>query len=66
MKAGDEDEKRYIPAATSYQARDGSCRNVSGTSAKTAQQLAARRAERGEGAGTGGCRHPGWYGEPDE
>ena len=44
-KAGDEDEKRYDSAVKSYEGEDGSCRKVSGATAKTTQQL-ARCAER--------------------
>ena len=48
MKAGDEDDdKRYNPAAKSYEDQDGSCRRVSGTSTKTTQQP-ARCTGRGE------------------
>ena len=46
-KAGDEDEKRYDSAVKSYDDEDGSCREVSGASAKITQQL-ARCAERGK------------------
>jgi hypothetical protein len=47
MKAGDEDEKRYSAAVKSYKDQDGSCREVSGASAKITEQL-ARCAERGK------------------
>ena len=47
MKAGDEDEKRYRSAMKSYEDQDGSCRKVSGASAKITKQL-ARCAERGK------------------
>jgi hypothetical protein len=45
MKAGDEDEERYRSAITRYEDQDGSCRKVSGASAKISDQL-ARCAER--------------------
>jgi hypothetical protein len=47
MKAGDEDEKRYRSAVKSYEDGKGSCREVSGASAKIRQQL-ARCAQRGK------------------
>jgi hypothetical protein len=43
--AGDEDEKRYDSAVKRYEDEDGSCRKVSGASAKITQHL-ARCAER--------------------
>ena len=55
MKAGDEDEKRYRSAMKSYEDQDGSCRKVSGASAKITEQL-ARCGERAKGAGTGAGR----------
>src|SRR5829696_2210516 len=45
--AGDEDEKRYDSAVKRYENEDGSCREVSGASAKIRQQL-ARCADRGK------------------
>jgi hypothetical protein len=40
MNAGDEDEKRYRSAVKSYEDQDGSCRKVSGASARISEQLA--------------------------
>jgi hypothetical protein len=46
MKAGDEDEQRYNAAVKAYRHRDGSCRAVSGASARIGKQL-TRCADRG-------------------